>query len=77
MILTEQGIVFREYYYQQEIFFASQDIQKFDFIFDSAFTVSVYLKEQSLLDVPQCFECGFYLLSYSCKTNGGYIATNV
>lgn len=61
MILSKQGIAFREYYHQQEKFFAWQDIQKFDFIFDSAFTVSVYLKEQSLLDVPQRFECGFYL----------------
>lgn len=59
--LTKDGILFRDYTQPQGKFFAWQEIQTFDYIFDSAFTISIYLNHQTLLDMPQRFECGFYL----------------
>lgn len=61
MIINQYGITFFDFYFQQGKFFAWQDIQHFHFIVDGALTIDMYLKHQTLLDIPQRFEYGFDL----------------
>lgn len=61
MLINQQGITFFEFYFQKGKFFTWQDIQHFHFIVDGAVTIDVYLKDQTLLDIPQRFEYGFDL----------------